>query len=169
METTDGLDLCVQVKPLLQVTRQEEEMQAKEDEPRRPRSGSRRPRAELKELEQKHAQVPAGCWLALQRAGRLPPVGLTARLPRPLPAADRGEEPAAVAAAGGDGAVRRGRGDAGPAGSQEAELEEILHEMEARLEEEEDLGPAAAGRTEEDGPADAGKALRGLPLVVPSP
>ena len=59
METTDGLTLCVQVKPLLQVTRQEEEMQAKEDELQKTKERQQKAESELKELEQKHSQVPA--------------------------------------------------------------------------------------------------------------
>lgn len=86
METTDGLTLCVQVKPLLQVTRQEEEMQAKEDELQKTKERQQKAESELKELEQKHAQVPAGRepgWRCRGR-GRRSPVGLHRSPPRPL-------------------------------------------------------------------------------------
>ena len=169
METTDGLTLCVQVKPLLQVTRQEEEMQAKEDELQKTKERQQKAESELKELEQKHAQVPAGSLAGAAEGGPPAPRGAHRQSPRPLPAADRGEEPAAGAAAGGDGAVRRGRGDAGPAGSQEAGAGGDPARDGGPPGGGGRPGPAAAGRTEEDGPADAGKALRGLPSVVPSP
>lgn len=47
----------MQVKPLLQVTRQEEEMQAKEDELQKTKERQQKAESELKELGQKHAQV----------------------------------------------------------------------------------------------------------------
>lgn len=50
----------MQVKPLLQVTRQEEEMQAKEDELQKIKERQQKAEGELKELEQKHSQVPGG-------------------------------------------------------------------------------------------------------------
>lgn len=46
-----------QVKPLLQVTRQEEEMQAKDEELQKTKERQQKAESELKELEQKHAQV----------------------------------------------------------------------------------------------------------------
>lgn len=52
------LCVCVQVKPLLQVTRQEEEMQAKEEELQKIKERQQKAESELKELEQKHTQVP---------------------------------------------------------------------------------------------------------------
>lgn len=45
------------MKPLLQVTRQEEEMQAKDEELQRTKERQQKAEAELKELEQKHTQV----------------------------------------------------------------------------------------------------------------
>lgn len=67
----------MQVKPLLQVTRQEEEMQAKEDELQKTKERQQKAESELKELEQKHSQVPArepGCGCR-GRAARPPPWG----------------------------------------------------------------------------------------------
>lgn len=49
--------IYMQVKPLLQVTRQEEEMQAKEEEMQKIKERQQKAEAELKELEQKHTQV----------------------------------------------------------------------------------------------------------------
>lgn len=49
--------LAFQVKPLLQVTRQEEEMQAKDDELKTVKERQVKAESELKELEQKHGQV----------------------------------------------------------------------------------------------------------------
>lgn len=46
-----------QVKPLLQVTRQEEEMQAKDEELQKTRERQQKAESELKELELKHTQV----------------------------------------------------------------------------------------------------------------
>ena len=106
MKASDGLPLCVQVKPLLQVTRQEEEMQAKEDELQKTKERQQKAEGELKELEQKHSQVPGrepGWGCGAQDARSCGAHGLS---PHPLHAADRGEEPAAGAAAGRDGAVR---------------------------------------------------------------
>ncbi|XP_060030089.1 myosin-11 [Erinaceus europaeus] len=52
--------LFTKVKPLLQVTRQEEEMQAKEDELQKIKERQQKAESELKELEHKHTQVPGG-------------------------------------------------------------------------------------------------------------
>uniref|UniRef100_A0A8D1ZLA1 Myosin-11 n=1 Tax=Sus scrofa TaxID=9823 RepID=A0A8D1ZLA1_PIG len=49
--------LFTKVKPLLQVTRQEEEMQAKEDELQKTKERQQKAENELKELEQKHSQL----------------------------------------------------------------------------------------------------------------
>lgn len=67
--TCVGGCLCSQVKPLLQVTRQEEEMQAKEDELQKIKEKQQKAETELKELEQKHTQVPGmeSDWLGHQR------------------------------------------------------------------------------------------------------
>lgn len=61
--------LCTQVKPLLQVTRQEEEMQAKEDELQKTKERQMKAESELKELEQKHTQVRPGGHVAGLRGG----------------------------------------------------------------------------------------------------
>ena len=89
LETTDALTHYVQVKPLLQVTRQEEEMQAKEDELQKTKERQQKAESELKELEQKHSQVPARepGWGCRGRAAR-PRHGAHRLSPRPLPAAD---------------------------------------------------------------------------------
>lgn len=47
----------VQVKPLLQVTRQEEEMGQKEEELKAAREVAAKTEAELKDISQKHTQV----------------------------------------------------------------------------------------------------------------
>uniref|UniRef100_A0A8C3QNS3 Myosin heavy chain 11 n=1 Tax=Cyanoderma ruficeps TaxID=181631 RepID=A0A8C3QNS3_9PASS len=49
--------LFTKVKPLLQVTRQEEEMQAKDEELQKTKERQQKAESELKELEQKHSQV----------------------------------------------------------------------------------------------------------------
>lgn len=55
----------MQVKPLLQVTRQEEEMQAKEEEMQKIKERQQKAETELKELEQKHTQVQTGVQWAM--------------------------------------------------------------------------------------------------------
>lgn len=45
------------MKPLLQVTRQEEEMQAKDEELQKTKERQQKAESELKELELKHSQV----------------------------------------------------------------------------------------------------------------
>lgn len=161
------------VKPLLQVTRQEEEMQAKR------RMSSRRPgekRRQRRRTPRAGAETRAGtgrpgAWLGAAEGGPPCPVGLTA--PFRLPAADR-EGPAAGAAAeaGENGLyaeaeemrVRLAAKEAG-AGGDPARWRARPGRREGKTE-----ASGAAGRTEEDGPADAvSKALRGCPLVVPSP
>lgn len=52
-----ALILGLQVKPLLQVTRQEEEMQAKDEELKMVKERQIKAEGELKELEQKHSQA----------------------------------------------------------------------------------------------------------------
>ncbi len=49
--------MCLQVKPLLQVTRQEEEMQAKDEELIKVKERQVKVENELVEMEQKHQQV----------------------------------------------------------------------------------------------------------------
>ena len=115
-ERSSRVPACAQVKPLLQVTRQEEEMQAKEDELQKTKELQKKAESELKELEQRHTQVAGRARLGLRAGGRARP-----REAQPPPAfspraAGRGEEPAPGAAAGRDRAVRRGRGDAGALG-----------------------------------------------------
>lgn len=61
--------MCPQVKPLLQVTRQEEEMQAKEDELQKTKERQQKAENELKELEQKHTQVAGWSLAGAMRGG----------------------------------------------------------------------------------------------------
>lgn len=56
-ETSSKKPFHFQVKPLLQVTRQEEEMQAKDEELQKTKERQQKAESELKELEQKHSQV----------------------------------------------------------------------------------------------------------------
>ena len=59
---TDPRHVCVcacQVKPLLQVTRQEEEMQAKDEELVKVKEKQSKVEGELVEMERKHQQVSA--------------------------------------------------------------------------------------------------------------
>ena len=139
-KTNDGLTVCVQVKPLLQVTRQEEEMQAKEDELQKTKERQQKAENELKELEQKHSQVPVwmhgwGCW-----GTGLGPVGLTRLLPTTCVQLTEEknllqEQLQAETELYAEAEEMRVR-----LAAKKQELEEILHEMEARLEEEEDRG-----------------------------
>lgn len=55
--TLHWLSFFFQVKPLLQVTRQEEEMQAKDDELKQVTEKYHKTELELKELHMKHVQV----------------------------------------------------------------------------------------------------------------
>lgn len=50
-------DVSVQVKPLLQVTRQEEEMGQKEEELKAAREVAAKAESDLKDINQKHTQV----------------------------------------------------------------------------------------------------------------
>lgn len=52
--------LLFQVKPLLQVTRQEEEMGQKEEELKAAKDVAAKAEAELKDISQKHTQVDGG-------------------------------------------------------------------------------------------------------------
>lgn len=54
---TVQLSLCPQVKPLLQVSRQEEEIQAKDDELRKVKEKQEVAEAQLQEMEVKQQQV----------------------------------------------------------------------------------------------------------------
>lgn len=57
------------MKPLLQVTRQEEEMQAKDEELKMVKERQIKAEGELKELEQKHRQVGPPAPPGLPQAG----------------------------------------------------------------------------------------------------
>ncbi|KAK2533378.1 hypothetical protein Q9233_004592, partial [Columba guinea] len=100
--------LFTKVKPLLQVTRQEEEMQAKDEELQKTKERQQKAESELKELEQKHAQL---CEEKNQ---------LQEQLQAETELYAEAEEMRVRLAA------------------KKQELEEILHEMEARIEEEEE-------------------------------
>uniref|UniRef100_I0FRX5 Myosin-11 n=1 Tax=Macaca mulatta TaxID=9544 RepID=I0FRX5_MACMU len=102
--------LFTKVKPLLQVTRQEEEMQAKEDELQKTKERQQKAENELKELEQKHSQLAEEKNLLQEQLQAETELYAEAEEMRVRLAAKK------------------------------QELEEILHEMEARLEEEEDRG-----------------------------
>nr|XP_045377191.1 myosin-11 isoform X4 [Camelus bactrianus] len=102
--------LFTKVKPLLQVTRQEEEMQAKEDELQKTKERQLKAESELKELEQKHSQLAEEKNLLQEQLQAETELYAEAEEMRVRLAAKK------------------------------QELEEILHEMEARLEEEEDRG-----------------------------
>nr|XP_008529122.1 PREDICTED: myosin-11 [Equus przewalskii] len=102
--------LFTKVKPLLQVTRQEEEMQAKEEELQKIKERQQKAESELKELEQKHTQLAEEKNLLQEQLQAETELYAEAEEMRVRLAAKK------------------------------QELEEILHEMEARLEEEEDRG-----------------------------
>ncbi|VFV39956.1 myosin-11 isoform 15 [Lynx pardinus] len=102
--------LFTKVKPLLQVTRQEEEMQAKEDELQKTKELQKKAESELKELEQRHTQLAEEKSLLQEQLQAETELYAEAEEMRVRLAAKK------------------------------QELEEILHEMEARLEEEEDRG-----------------------------
>ncbi|KAG5279031.1 hypothetical protein AALO_G00105350 [Alosa alosa] len=100
--------LFTKVKPLLQVTRQEEEMSLKDDELKRVQESAQRFETELKDITLKHTQI----------------VEERNQLQEQLQAETE------LYAEAEEMRVRLA--------SKKQELEEILHEMEARLEEEED-------------------------------
>lgn len=106
-----------QVKPLLQVTRQEEEMGQKEEELKAVREVAAKAEAELKEISQKHTQVSRTPHFTKAhpscRGGDLKTEAL-------CPPAGRGASAAGDEASGRDGAVRGGRGDESASGGQEA-------------------------------------------------
>ncbi|KAM5152351.1 myosin-11 isoform 3-T3 [Mantella aurantiaca] len=107
--------LFTKVKPLLQVTRQEEEMQAKEDELKSVNERYHRTEIELKELQMKHVQITEEKNV------------LQEQLQAETELYAEAEE-------------MRIRLQA-----KKQELEEILHEMEARIEEEEERGQQLQG------------------------
>lgn len=94
------LGVSVQVKPLLQVTRQEEEMLAKEDELSKVKERQEQVEKLLQEYESKQQQVGVGLWAAVERelqaafGRRL----ATRRLSLPLLARCRENGPARAAA-----------------------------------------------------------------------
>ncbi|XP_048408721.1 myosin-11 isoform X1 [Stegostoma tigrinum] len=100
--------LFTKVKPLLQVTRQEEEMQLKEDELQRTKEKQQKAELSLSELENKHAQIMEE------------KITLQEQLQAETELYAEAEE-------------MRIRLE-----SKKQELEEILHEMEVRIEEEEE-------------------------------
>ncbi|XP_041672765.1 myosin-11-like [Cheilinus undulatus] len=100
--------LFTKVKPLLQVTRQEEEMGQKEEELKAAKEVAAKKEAELKDITQKHTQL-------MEERGQL-----EAKLQAETELYAEAEE-------------MRVRLEA-----KKVELEEVLHEMEARLEEEEE-------------------------------
>ncbi|XP_015265428.1 PREDICTED: myosin-11 isoform X2 [Gekko japonicus] len=100
--------LFTKVKPLLQVTRQEEEMQAKDDELKSVKERQMKAESELKELEQKHNQLCEEKNLLQEQLQAETELYAEAEEMRIRLAAKK------------------------------QELEEILHEMEARIEEEEE-------------------------------
>ncbi|XP_069503219.1 myosin-11 isoform X2 [Ambystoma mexicanum] len=102
--------LFTKVKPLLQVTRQEEELQAKEDELKMIAERQQKADSELKELQQKHTQLSEEKNLLQEQLQAETELYAEAEELR----------------------IRLS--------AKKQELEEILHEMEARLEEEEERG-----------------------------
>ncbi|NXY45992.1 MYH11 protein, partial [Ceuthmochares aereus] len=100
--------LFTKVKPLLQVTRQEEEMQAKDEELQKTREKQLKAESELKELELKHTQLCEEKNLLQEQLQAETELYAEAEEMRVRLAAKK------------------------------QELEEILHEMEARIEEEEE-------------------------------
>ncbi|XP_025062213.1 myosin-11 isoform X1 [Alligator sinensis] len=100
--------LFTKVKPLLQVTRQEEEMQAKDEELVRTKERQQKAESELKELELKHTQLCEEKNLLQEQLQAETELYAEAEEMRVRLAAKK------------------------------QELEEILHEMEARIEEEEE-------------------------------
>ncbi|XP_017922901.1 myosin-11 isoform X1 [Manacus vitellinus] len=100
--------LFTKVKPLLQVTRQEEEMQAKDEELQKTKERQQKAESELKELEQKHSQLVEEKNLLQEQLQAETELYAEAEEMRVRLAAKK------------------------------QELEEILHEMEARIEEEEE-------------------------------
>uniref|UniRef100_A0A671ML26 Myosin-11-like n=1 Tax=Sinocyclocheilus anshuiensis TaxID=1608454 RepID=A0A671ML26_9TELE len=100
--------LFTKVKPLLQVTRQEEDMNQKEEELQKAKEIAQKSEAELKEITQKHNQV-------VEERNQI-----QAKL----------QEEAELYAESEEVRIRLE--------AKKQELEEVLHEMEARLEEEEE-------------------------------
>uniref|UniRef100_A0A8C1RE59 Myosin, heavy chain 11a, smooth muscle n=1 Tax=Cyprinus carpio TaxID=7962 RepID=A0A8C1RE59_CYPCA len=104
--------LFTKVKPLLQVTRQEEEMSLKEEELQRAKESAQKFETELKDVSVKHAQL-------MDERNQLQ---------------EKLQAETELYAEAEEMRVRLA--------TKKQELEEILHEMEARLEEEEDRGAA---------------------------
>ncbi|XP_050968582.1 myosin-11a isoform X1 [Labeo rohita] len=104
--------LFTKVKPLLQVTRQEEEMSLKEEELHRAKESAQKFETELKDITLKHTQL-------VEERNQLQ---------------EKLQAETELYAEAEEMRVRLA--------TKKQELEEILHEMEARLEEEEDRGAA---------------------------
>ncbi|XP_041134058.1 myosin-11-like isoform X3 [Polyodon spathula] len=107
--------LFTKVKPLLQVTRQEEEMHLKEDELQRTRELQQKAETELKDLSQKHTQLVEEKNLLQEQLQAETELYAEAEEMRVRLAAKK------------------------------QELEEIMHEMEARIEEEEERSAVLQG------------------------
>ncbi|XP_023385435.1 myosin-11-like [Pteropus vampyrus] len=129
--------LFTKVKPLLQVTRQEEEMQAKEDELQKIKERQQKAEGELKELEQKHSQLAEEKNLLQEQLQAETELYAEAEEMRVRLAAKK------------------------------QELEEILHEMEARLEEEEDRGQQLQAEKKKMAQQMLVRRSRGCPWWVP--
>uniref|UniRef100_A0AAR2KSA1 Myosin, heavy chain 11b, smooth muscle n=1 Tax=Pygocentrus nattereri TaxID=42514 RepID=A0AAR2KSA1_PYGNA len=104
--------LFTKVKPLLQVTRQEEEMSQKEEELQKAKEVAQKSETELKEITQKHSQL-------LEERNALQ---------------EKLQTEAELYAEAEEMRIRLE--------AKKQELEEVLHEMEARLEEEEERSQA---------------------------
>ncbi|XP_036445748.1 myosin-11 isoform X1 [Colossoma macropomum] len=104
--------LFTKVKPLLQVTRQEEEMSQKEEELQKAKEVAQKAETELKEINQKHSQL-------LEERNALQ---------------EKLQTEAELYAEAEEMRIRLE--------AKKQELEEVLHEMEARLEEEEERSQA---------------------------
>ncbi|XP_066499034.1 myosin-11-like isoform X2 [Hoplias malabaricus] len=104
--------LFTKVKPLLQVTRQEEEMSQKEEELQKAKEVAQKAESELKDISQKHAQL-------LEERNALQ---------------EKLQTEAELYAEAEEMRIRLE--------SKKQELEEVLHEMETRLEEEEERSQA---------------------------
>lgn len=117
-------------------------MQAKEEELQKIKERQQKAESELKELEQKHSQVLGREYDGLKREGQVPAPGGLTGCPSSHPGMQMAEEKnllqeqlqaeTELYAEAEEMRVRLA--------AKKQELEEILHEMEARLEEEEDRG-----------------------------
>lgn len=115
-------------------------MQAKEDELQKTKERQQKAESELKELEQKHSQVVARSSAGAAGGGQAHPCGAHGHLPAPHVQLTEEknllqEQLQAETELYAEAEEMRVR-----LAAKKQELEEILHEMEARLEEEEDRG-----------------------------